>query len=90
MTDYGIVYGSVQPQPVEVTNSAVFITSNVQPYTQTLDNGVFEGYSYHLISYTKNEYIKILMDKNRSLETDLLDTQSALCDISEMLEGGLE
>ena len=90
MIDYGTVFKSNKPQKVEVTDTAVFIASNIQPYTQTLDNLEIEGYHYDLVSYTKNEYIKILLEKNQSLETDLLDTQSALCDIYEMLEGGLE
>ena len=90
MKDYGIVFSSTEPQPIEINESVVFIANNIHPQTQVIDGMRTEGYSYNLIAYTKNEYIKILINSNQALKTDVLDTQSALCDIYEMLEGGLE
>lgn len=90
MKNYGIVYSSVSPQPIEVTSSSVFIASNIGEYEEEIEGKLTSGFKYNLIQYSKDEYIKILEEKNQRLEADLLDTQSALCDIYELLEGGLE
>ena len=89
MINYGRVYGDTVPKPVEVTAGMVYVASNVQPYTKTFDDRETSGYVFDYIAYTKEEYIQILSDKNDALTAELLDTQEALCDIYEMLEGGL-
>ena len=37
--------------------------------------------------YTKDEYIKLMAEKNAELESQLTDTQLALCDVYEMIGG---
>ena len=87
MTNYGIQYSAVKPQPIEITNTAVFIASNVKPYSEDIDGRHIEGYKYNCISYTKDEYILLLANKNAQLEQDILDTQLALCDLYESIGG---
>ena len=49
-----------------------------------IDNYEFE---YHLVQYSKDEYIKLIDDRNAELEEQLTDTQLALCDVYEMIGG---
>lgn len=88
MINYGIQRGYVRPQEIEITASAVFVASNITPYTKEYDGKVEEGYEYEYIGYTKDEYILQLARDNKKLQQDLLDTQLALCDLYESIEGG--
>lgn len=78
---HGTIYSSLQPQAVEITPTAVYVASNIAPYTKTIEGHSQSGYSYECVEYTKDEYIV-------KLSQDLIDTQQALCDIYEMIEGG--
>ena len=40
-----------------------------------------------MVQYTKDEYIKLMDEKNTELESQLTDTQLALCDVYEMIGG---
>lgn len=90
MINYGRVYGAKRPDEVEITNRCVFVASNITASSKIVDGIVEEGYVYNYIGYTKDEYLKIIDAENSHLKSELLDTQSALCDIYEALEGGLE
>lgn len=90
MKKYDKVYSDNLPKHIEITPSAVFIASNITPCKQYFDAITIDGYCYDYIEYTKDEYIKLLGDENEKLNEELLNTQSALCDIYELLEGGLE
>ena len=78
------------PQEIRILSDKVLITSDVKTL-QIPDIGGNgeepEMYEYTVHEYSKNEYIGILQDKNTQLETELLDTQSALCDVYEMIGG---
>ena len=89
MINYGKVYSDTEPKSLEVTTGAVYIASNVQPYTEHFEEGDMVGYTFDYVAYTKDEYIEMLSKKNDSLEAELLDTQEALCDIYEMIAGGM-
>lgn len=60
MTNYGRQRGNVQPPEIEITDTAVFIASNITPFTKTYDDKTEEGYEYDYVSYTKDEYIASL------------------------------
>lgn len=87
MKNYGLVYGEIAPEEVEITESKVFIAENITPYSEVIDEKEISGFMYNYIEYTKDEYIQLLTQKNEEVQTSLLDTQMALCDIYEMLEG---
>ena len=78
------------PQNIRILTDKVLITSDMKTL-QIPDIGgngdETEMYEYTIHEYTKDEYIGILQDKNTQLETELLDTQSALCDVYEMIGG---
>ena len=79
MKDYGTVQSAVRPEEKVVDEYSVWLNTDI---TQTAD--VWE---YHLVQYTKDEYIKLMVDKNAALEEQLTDTQLALCDVYEMIGG---
>lgn len=87
MINYGLVYSTVRPQAIEMTNNLVFIATNIEEYEKTIDNDVERGYKYNLISYDKNEYIKKIDADNTQLKEQVLETQEALVELYEMLEG---
>lgn len=80
MKDHGKVRSSVQPEPKVIDDYSVWIASNVKPVQ---DEGVdeqpgFTGYEYDLVQYDKDEYIRLMDDKNASLEAQMESTQEAL------------
>jgi len=83
MKDYGKVKSTVQPEPMVVDEVSVWIHSNITPVEETIGEQTFSGFEYDLIQYEKDEYIKIMAEKNQTMETQLTDTQLALVEIYE-------
>lgn len=90
MKRYGKVKSTHRPPTFVVKEKNVFVSTNIEEYEETVDNEVNHGYKYDYVSYDKDEFISLLSEKNANLESELLDTQSALCDLYELVEGGLE
>ena len=57
MKDYGIIKGAAEPQPIEITPTSVLIASEIEPYTEEIENHTMTGYKYHYIEYTKDEFL---------------------------------
>lgn len=79
MTNHGIQYSTARPQDIEVTADAVFLATDITPYSKEIEGHTVEGYQYNLIQYSKDEYII-------KLHQDVIDTQMALCDLYEAME----
>lgn len=88
MVSYGRQYAAEMPQAIEITASAVFLASNIKQVTRELEGRLVNEYAYDLVKYDKNEYIAKLAQDNATLKQQVIDTQMALCDIYESLEGG--
>ncbi len=65
------VKGSTKPNAIDVTPSAVFIATNIKPYSITLDDVVVSGYQYDCTEYTKDEYITYIAKENEDKITAL-------------------
>jgi len=89
MINYGTIYSDTMPQKIEITKDMVFLANAIKSYTKTVDEHEVSGYQYDCVGYTKDEYIRLLAEQNNSLQNELLDTQSALCDVYELIEGGV-
>ena len=87
MKDMGIIQGSVeQAIPLIVGKDMVYVHSNIIPVTQDSAGRPVEGlFQYNEIQYEKDEYIKIMAEKNSTLEAQLTDTQLALVEVYEMV-----
>lgn len=63
MTDYGIVKSTVRPEEKKVDEYSVWVNTEI---TQTSD-----GWEYHMVRYTKDEYIKLMDEANQKAQADL-------------------
>ena len=63
MTDYGIVKSAVRPEAKVVDECSVWVNSDI---TKTE-----EGFEYHMVQYTKDEYIKLMDEANQKAQADL-------------------
>ena len=87
MIDCGYVTGSKE-QAVEliVGIDTVYVHDDIQLLKKEDEQGnPVEVYQYHEVQYDKDEYIKVMSEKNTELENQLTDTQLALCDVYELI-----
>ena len=63
MTDYGIVKSTVRPEEKKVDEFSVWVNSDIIKTE--------EGFEYHMVQYTKDEYIKLMDEANRKAQADL-------------------
>ena len=86
MKEFKNVQGSSQQaQPLIVNKDTVYVHTNIVQATDE-DGNVVDGlYVYDEVQYTKDEYIKLMAEKNETLERDLTDTQLAIAEIYESL-----
>lgn len=87
MINHGIIYGSTEPKSIEITDSAVFIAKDIAPHQLEEEGHLIKGFKYEYIQYDKNEYIEYIASQNAELQAQLINTQVALCDLYEGLEG---
>lgn len=87
MIDYGKQRSTVKPLEVELTETKVFVCTNISPVIEsgTSEQEGFSGFEFDLTEYTKDEYIQLQADRNAALEQQVTDTQLALCEVYEML-----
>ena len=89
MKDLGTVQSTVKPSEVDIKETKVFVASDI---TEVKEDGIdgqqgFEGYTYNLKEYDKDEYIQSLQDKNTELEDETTQLQVALTEVYEMIGG---
>ena len=87
MKNHGQTRSTTEPLAVEVTASKVFVASNVEQITVQDQSGERTEYQYDLMEYEKDEYIKMMNDRNETTEAELTDVQLALCDVYELILG---
>lgn len=87
MIDYGRQRSAVRPEELELTETKVFVYSNITEVSEpgTDEQSGFTGYEFDLIEYDKDEYIKMQAEKNADLENEITQAQVAMCEIYEML-----
>ena len=80
------VQGSIQQaQPLIVNKDTVYVHTNIVQATDKDGNILDNLYVYDEVQYTKDEYIKLISDKNETLEKEVTETQLALCELYESL-----
>lgn len=85
MIDYGTVRSTIKPDEVEIDECSVWVNTDIGKVEVQLENGSYTDteYEYNQVCYTKDEYIKLIDERNTTLESQLTDTQLALCEIYE-------
>lgn len=71
MIIHGKVYSTNEPQEIEITGSSVFIASNIQSYTKSVDGYEVTGYEYDCTEYTKDEFLLQQSNKMAQLSQEL-------------------
>ena len=87
MVDYGTVRSTVEPEAKVIDDLSVWVNTDIVPVQEGEGDEAFTGFEFHQVQYSKDEYIKMIDEKNASLETHVIDTQLALCDVYEMIGG---
>lgn len=87
MKEYGKVRSTKQPEQKVIDDYSVWVAANITQVTEagTDEQPGFTGYEYDLTQYTKDEYIKMIDDKNASLDEQITQAQEAMCEIYEMM-----
>ena len=67
MVDYGRISSTVIPEPQVIDEFSVWINSDIQEVEVTHEDDTHIEYEFHQIQYTKDEYIKMIDDKNKEL-----------------------
>ena len=63
MKSYGTVKSAVRPDEKIVDEYSVWVNSDIIKTE--------EGFEYHMVQYTKDEYIKLMDEANRKAQADL-------------------
>lgn len=83
MKDYGLQRSAVKPSEREFTETKVFVYTNIKEVVESSENGDINLFEFNMIEYDKDEFIELLSDKNKSLESEITEIQLALCDVYE-------
>jgi len=84
MKDYGRVRSTISPKPMVIDEFSVWIHKNITEVSENVgEENEFIGYEYDMVQYEKDEYIKILSEKNQSVEAQLTSVQLALVELYE-------
>lgn len=87
MKEIGTVRSTQQPETKVIDDYSVWVASNIKQVSEpgTEETPGFEGYEYDLTQYDKDEYIKLIDDRNASLEEQMTQAQEAMCEIYELM-----
>lgn len=83
MTEYKKVRSTVCPDAVRFDEKSVWVTENIKEISVEFQGENYVEYEFDQKRYSKDEYIKLIDEKNAQLEVQLTDTQLALCEIYE-------
>lgn len=77
-------------QELEINESSVIINSGIKKIQEAgMENGISSGFDgweiAEQIIYDKDEYIKVISDKNASLERETTNLQIALTEVYEQM-----
>ena len=87
MIDYGKVRSTEKPEEKIIDEHSVWINTDISEIEEPVGEDTFTGWEFNQVQYSKDEYIKLMDDKNTDLETQLTNTQLALCDVYEFIGG---
>lgn len=86
MINHGLVRSTVKPEPKEIDAYSAWINTDIREIqVQNEEEDTHTEYEFNQIQYSKDEYIKMIDDKNTELEATITDTQLALVDVYEMI-----
>lgn len=89
MVNKGTIQGNgEQAIPLVIGKDTVYLHTDIVQVTEDSQGQPVENlYQYNEVQYDKDEYIKLMSERNDTLETQLTETQLALCDVYELIGG---
>lgn len=84
MIDYGLTRSTVKPELFRMDEHSVYICTDIKPFAEDIEGEIFEGWQYKMVQYPKDEYIML---QQRKIDEEITNTQLALCEIVEGMEG---
>ena len=69
MIEYQNVKSKIRPLDIEITDTQVFIASNINEYQEIIDEKQINGYEYNYTCYSKDEYILLMAQNNDDIIT---------------------
>ena len=90
MVDYGKIRSTVKPEEKVVDDYSVWVNSDIKEievanFISDDETETHTEFEFNQVQYTKDEYIKLIDEKNTKLENTITDTQIGLCEVYEML-----
>lgn len=85
MINHGLIRSTVKPEPKEIDAYSVWINTDIREIQVQNEKDAHIEYEFNQVQYSKDEYIKMIDDKNTELEATITDTQLALVDVYEMI-----
>lgn len=84
------VRATERPEEIEIDEYSVYVNENIREVEVSFENESHVEFEFEQKRYGKDEYIKMLSEKNARLEQAITDTQLALCEIyeSEVVNNG--
>ena len=64
MIDYGTVRSTVKPNKVEIDEYSVWVNTNIKEIEVQSEDESHTEYEFNQIRYTKDEYIKLIDERN--------------------------
>lgn len=83
MIDYGRVRSTIRPEEKVVDEYSVWLNTDIQEVEVTHEDDTHIEYEFNQVQYSKDEYIKLLDERNDVFDTLLTDTQLALVELYE-------
>ena len=85
MKDFGKQRSTISPEPMVIDEFSVWVYSDIVPVEENIGEVTFTGFEFNMIQYGKDEYIKMIAEKNSTIETQLTNTQLALSELYEWM-----
>ena len=85
MIDYGKVRSTIKPEEKVIDDYSVWLNTDIQEVEAAMEEETITEYEFNQVRYSKEEYIKMLDDKNADLENEITQAQIAMCEIYEMM-----
>lgn len=85
MTKFKNIRSTIRPDATRFDEKSVWVSENIREIEVERDGCVYTEFEFDQTRYTKDEYIKLIDEKNASLEAQLTDTQLALCEVYELM-----
>ena len=77
MKTYNTTYSIIEPPAIEITETKVFIASNIEQTTREFEDKSEQCYTYTLTEYDKDEYILLLAQNSADIAALQEELQAA-------------